>query len=85
MSTRKLLQDLVFFSFLFSACTSEYPPPPATERSDVVDMIHGETVPDPYRWLEDQNDPRTRAWIDAQNKYAERIIGETPIREHLRS
>src|SRR5437867_12951003 len=27
------------------------PPPPATPRSDVVDIVHGERITDPYRWL----------------------------------
>ena len=31
------------------------------------------TVADPYRWLEDQNAPETRAWIDAQNQYSDGV------------
>jgi len=29
---------------------------------DVSDVLHGETISDPYRWLEDGEDPDTRAW-----------------------
>ena len=67
------------------ACASPYPAPPATARGDVVDTIHGETVPDPYRWLEAQDDDATRDWIDRQNTYAEEIIGEPALREQLRA
>ncbi|HZG98288.1 MAG TPA: S9 family peptidase, partial [Nocardioidaceae bacterium] len=41
-------------------------PYPAAPRGDVVDVLHGESVPDPYRWLEDPEDPRTTAWTSAQ-------------------
>ncbi len=33
-----------------------YPP---AERLDLVDHLHGRRVADPYRWLEDPDDPRT--------------------------
>ena len=40
---------------------------PAAERTDVVEHMHGRPVADPYRWLEDADDPRTLAWQQAQN------------------
>lgn len=48
-------------------------PPPETEREEVTEELHGTTVTDPYRWLEDDND-RVETWIEAQNEYAEEII-----------
>ncbi len=44
---------------------------PTAERVDVVDVIHGLAVPDPYRWLEDPNDPRTVAWSAEQRRLIE--------------
>ena len=37
---------------------------------------HGVAITDPYRWLEDQNSPETRAWIDAQNAYTEKVLSQ---------
>ncbi|MDQ1290037.1 MAG: prolyl oligopeptidase [Actinomycetota bacterium] len=42
--------------------------PPAAERSDTVDVLHGHRIPDPYRWLEDAEDPRTIAWSASQEE-----------------
>ncbi|MDO8732096.1 MAG: prolyl oligopeptidase family serine peptidase [Actinomycetota bacterium] len=39
---------------------------PIAPRSDVADTYHGTVVPDPYRWLEDPQDPSTLAWLEAQ-------------------
>ena len=56
------------------------PPPPATRHDDVRETLHGVEVVDPYRWLEDQDAPETRAWIDAQNKYAHGLLDALPMR-----
>ncbi len=73
---------LLAATLLALAC-SPYPRPPATERDPVVDTLHGLAVTDDYRWLEDQDSPETRAWIDAQNAYAELFVGDTPLRDEV--
>jgi prolyl oligopeptidase len=65
------------------ACASPYPKPPDTRREAAVDTIHGVEFVDHYRWLEDQASPETRAWIDAQNAYADTVVGPTLLREEL--
>jgi len=39
---------------------------PSAPRLDVVDVLHGHPVADPYRWLEEAADERTVAWSRAQ-------------------
>ncbi|GIJ50196.1 prolyl endopeptidase [Virgisporangium aliadipatigenens] len=40
---------------------------PRATRSDVVETLHGHRIPDPYRWLEDADDPATKEWSAAQD------------------
>jgi prolyl oligopeptidase len=61
------------------------PPPPETKVVPVSETIQGLTITDPYRWLEDQNSPETRAWIDAQNAYTSRLLDKAPGREEIRA
>ena len=60
---------------------------PDTRRGDVVETLHGHSIADPYRWLEDPNSPETAAWVEAQNKvtfaYLEKIPRRVAIRERL--
>ena len=36
-------------------------------RRVVVELFHGTRVGDPYRWLENANDPAVKLWVQAQN------------------
>jgi prolyl oligopeptidase len=62
--------------------------PPFSKQEPVTEILHGVPVMDPYRWLEDQDSPRTRAWIEEQTSYArsylDRIPGRALIRERVR-
>jgi len=55
--------------------------PPETPRRPVTEELHGESITDPYRWLEG-DDVEVREWTDAQNAYAEAVL-DTPHREAL--
>lgn len=49
------------------AFDSSVPPPyPPAPRGDDADVLHGITVPDPFRALEDPADPDTLTWSKAQ-------------------
>lgn len=41
---------------------------PVTRTEDISEVLHGTTVQDPYRWLEDANSPETAEWVTAQNE-----------------
>jgi prolyl oligopeptidase len=57
-----------------------YPP---AERLDVVDDLLGARVADPYRWLEDLDDPRTSAWREAQDALCRSALQDLPGRARL--
>jgi prolyl oligopeptidase len=41
------------------------------------------SVTDPYRWLEDQDSPRTRQWIREQTQYAREYLDHLPGRQKI--
>lgn len=56
---------------------------PAATRLDLVDTLHGHQVPDPYRWLEDADNPDTRRWSTAQDTLTRGWLDSLPGREEL--
>jgi prolyl oligopeptidase len=68
------------------ASSAHHPRPdyPEAERLDLIDDLHGHEVPDPYRWLEDPSDPRSKAWSDAQDGLFESSRATWPGQDHVR-
>lgn len=58
--------------------------PPVSAIEPVTEILHGVAVTDPYRWLEDQNSLRTRAWIEEQTCYARAYLDNIPGRDRIR-
>lgn len=58
---------------------------PATLKVDTVDMYHGTKVPDPYRWLEDDNSEATKAWVKEQNAVTFDYLNKIPFRDKVRN
>ena len=57
---------------------------PVTAKTNVVETLHGVRVEDPYRWLEDDNAPETKAWVEAQNRVTFGFLERIPERPALR-
>jgi prolyl oligopeptidase len=49
-----------------------------------VDTLHGVTIVDPFRWLEDFGSPRAQTWIAGQESVTARTLGSVPDRERIR-
>ena len=56
---------------------------PETAKTDVVDTYFGTSVPDPYRWLENDTSAQTAAWVAAQNKVTGEYLSKIPFRNAL--
>ena len=62
----------------------KHQPYPETVRGDVVDNYFGTEVPDPYRWLEDDNSEATAAWVAAENAVTQDYLSQIPFRGAIR-
>ncbi len=60
-------------------------PPPPTPESDTADDFHGTLVPDPYRWLENAEDPQVQAWTKAHNERTRRFLDQLPALETIKN
>jgi prolyl oligopeptidase len=61
------------------------PPYPPSRATDFKETLHGVELADPYRWLEDDESPETRAWIDAQNRYTHALLDGEPALPRIRT
>ena len=57
---------------------------PDAKRLDLVEDLHGHTVADPFRWLEDETSDETEAWSTAQDELVRPFLDGLPGRDHLR-
>ncbi len=46
---------------------SRLPSYPFAERWELTDVLHGQTVADPYRWLEQTDLAATKEWSQSQD------------------
>jgi len=57
---------------------------PTTAKTNQLDNYHGSLVKDDYRWLEDDNSPQTKAWVQAENKVTFGYLDQIPERKQIR-
>ena len=72
---------LVGASLASQARTIKYPD---ARRVDTVDIYFNTPVPDPYRWLEDDNSEETAKWVKEQNKISSNYLSSIPGRNDVK-
>ena len=59
-------------------------PPPRAECKDTVRTLHGETVVDPYSWLQDKTVPDVINHLEAENAFTAAVLAPTiPLQEEI--
>lgn len=58
-------------------------PPLVAEIHPVVDTYFGVTVTDPYRYMEDLDDPDVLTWLHSQSSYSRAVLDRIPGRERM--
>jgi prolyl oligopeptidase len=81
------MKKLIFSLFLFSCAfwvqaQLKYP---VSKKVDTVDNYFGTQIPDPYRWLENDNSEETKGWVKEQNKVTFDYLSTIPYRDKVRS
>jgi prolyl oligopeptidase len=64
--------------------TSKTLPYPKTRKVDTTTTYFGTKVPDPYRWLENDQATDTKAWVQEENKVTQDYLGKIPYRSAIR-
>ena len=57
---------------------------PETKKTDTVDVYFGDSIQDPYRWLEDDNSEETKAWVKSQNEVTFSYLDKIPFRKQIK-
>ncbi|MFL5462883.1 MAG: prolyl oligopeptidase family serine peptidase [Gemmatimonadaceae bacterium] len=58
---------------------------PAATRGTQVDVYHGTSIADPYRWLEDVDAPATKEWVAAENRLTDSFLASIAERTAIRN
>ena len=57
---------------------------PETKKTSTVDTYFGESVADPYRWLEDDRAEDTKQWVKSQVAFTNDYLSKIPFRDQIK-
>jgi prolyl oligopeptidase len=78
-----LLSTTLLPKSLWAAAGSAVPSAPVARIDVVHDTYFGETLSDPYRWMENDKDPDWLPFLKAENEHARAILDALPARASL--
>ena len=67
----------------FARAAVKAPPAPVARVQVVTDTYFGETIRDPYRWMENDKDPDWLPFLKGQNAHARAYLDAIPGRDRL--
>src|SRR5690606_35008603 len=78
---QKIFLTALFVGIMLSNAQFKYP---TSFKEATIDDYHGTKVPDPYRWLEDDNSEKTKDWVKRQNTFTLNYLDKIPFRKDVR-
>ena len=78
-----LVPFLLMTAAAFGQTSSAPPAPPVAPVRPVIDDYHGTKVSDPYRYMEDLQNPEVSGWMKAQSGVTEEVLATLPGRQAL--
>ncbi|WP_035845516.1 prolyl oligopeptidase family serine peptidase [Crocinitomix catalasitica] len=88
----RLIYTISASLFVLAACNTEEPNntevvtfnyPETLKKADSA-IYFGETVKDPYYWLEDDRSPETENWVQEQNKFTADYLSQIDFKDQLK-
>lgn len=83
-----LLLSCLTAPIIFACSTKEQEMPqltyPESKKIETTDTYFGETVADPYRWLENDTSQATAQWVEAQNDVTFGYLNQIPYRAEIK-
>ncbi len=55
--------------------------PPVARKIHTEKAVHGKTLVDDYAWMRERSDPEVKAFLEAENAYAESVMQPTEARQ----
>jgi len=79
----RIIGLLIFITLLHQYKPSPLKYPKTEKSTNVIDIYHGQSIEDEYRWLEDDNSNQTKAWVQKQNAFTDRYLRKIPFRKKI--
>ena len=74
---------LTLTALVLASAIAQAAPPPVAEVRNVTTTLHGTTIADPYRWLENKKRPEVQAWLRGQGEAARSVLDRIDGRDTL--
>src|SRR6516164_11664795 len=71
------LLTIVPISILLFAAADNLPAPPVAKKVPHTTEVNGRTLTDNYFWLREKTNPEVRAYLEAENAYADAVMKPT--------
>lgn len=78
------MNKAIFLFLLFSSALFSQFQYPKTAKTEQIDTYFGNSIPDPYRWLEDDQSAQTSGWVKSQNDVTFGYLEKIPFRDKVR-